>query len=178
MAIALFGGSFDPIHRGHILVIKKTLSSLPIKKLIVMPAWLNPHKNNSFAPPSLRTKWVKKSLFIISKKIEVSTYEIDQNRAVRTIETIRALKQKYGKIYLIIGSDTLAKLPTWKEYRRLRQEVTIVVASRKGSCQRHPYKRLKISSPISSTQVRKRVSRNFLPSCVAKEIQNYYKGIK
>lgn len=178
MAIALFGGSFDPVHRGHILIIQKALHSLPIKKIVIMPTWLNPHKLGFFATPMLRAKWLTSAVSHLSKKIEVSMYEINQNKAVPTIQTIRALKQKYGKIYLIIGSDTLAGLPTWKEYRRLRQEATIVVASRKGSHQRHPYKKLKVSSPISSTQVRKRVSRSLLPSCVAKEIQNYYKGLK
>ena len=59
MAIALFGGSFDPPHSGHITVIYEALKSLPIERVIVVPAYVNPFKSGTHAPASLRLQWLK-----------------------------------------------------------------------------------------------------------------------
>ena len=109
MKIALFGGSFDPVHLGHIEVAKKALKELDVDKLIIMPNYLNPLKSSFSAPSKLRFKWLKEA-FKEFKNVEISDYEIKKNRAVFSIETINHFKPTY----FIIGSDNLNTLHKWK----------------------------------------------------------------
>ena len=100
MKIALFGGSFDPPHAGHDAAVKAILSSLKPDLLIIMPSFLNPFKKSFSAPPQLRLRWCR-ALWSDAPHVEVSDYEISQNRSVSTIQSVKFLLEKYdanGKI--------------------------------------------------------------------------------
>ena len=129
MNIALYGGSFDPPHLGHVHVVHAALETLDIDKVIVVPAFVNPFKNGTHAPAELRLKWLQK-IFKDDKNVDVSDIEVTQNRAVRSIETVAQLADKYEKIYFIIGADNLAALEQWHRFDVLNTLVTWVVATR------------------------------------------------
>jgi len=93
--IALFGGSFDPPHAGHDAAVKAILSSLKPDLLIIMPSFLNPFKKSFSAPPQLRIRWCR-ALWSDAPHVEVSDYEISQNRSVSTIQSVKFLLEKYG----------------------------------------------------------------------------------
>ena len=95
MKIALFGGSFDPPHAGHDAAVKAILSSLKPDLLIIMPSFLNPFKKSFSAPPQLRLRWCR-TLWSDAPGVEVSDYEILQNRSVPTIQSVKFLLEKYG----------------------------------------------------------------------------------
>lgn len=95
MKIALFGGSFDPPHAGHDAAVKAILSSLKPDLLIIMPSFLNPFKKSFSAPPQLRLRWCR-ALWSDAPGVEVSDYEISQNRPVPTIQSVKFLLEKYG----------------------------------------------------------------------------------
>lgn len=95
MKIALFGGSFDPPHAGHDAAVKAILSGLKPDLLIIMPSFLNPFKKSFSAPPQLRLKWCR-ALWGDTPYVEVSDYEILQNRSVPTIQSVKFLLEKYG----------------------------------------------------------------------------------
>ena len=95
MKIALFGGSFDPPHAGHAAAVKAILSSLKPDLLIIMPSFLNPFKKSFSAPPQLRLRWCR-ALWSDTPGVEVSDYEISQNRSVPTIQSVKFLLEKYG----------------------------------------------------------------------------------
>ena len=95
MKIALFGGSFDPPHAGHAAAVKAILSSLKPDLLITMPSFLNPFKKSFSAPPQLRLRWCR-ALWSDTPGVEVSDYEISQNRSVSTIQSVKFLLEKYG----------------------------------------------------------------------------------
>ncbi|WP_298755752.1 ribosome silencing factor [uncultured Campylobacter sp.] len=95
MKIALFGGSFDPPHAGHDAAMKAILSSLKPDLLIIMPSFLNPFKKSFSAPPQLRLRWCR-ALWNDAPGVEVSDYEISQNRPVPTIQSVKFLLEKYG----------------------------------------------------------------------------------
>lgn len=95
MKIALFGGSFDPPHAGHDAAVKAILSSLKPDLLIIMPSFLNPFKKSFSAPPQLRLRWCR-ALWSDAPGVEVSDYEISQNRSVPTIQSVKFLLEKYG----------------------------------------------------------------------------------
>ena len=95
MKIALFGGSFDPPHAGHDAAVKAILSGLKPDLLIIMPSFLNPFKKSFSAPPQLRLRWCR-ALWGDTPYVEVSDYEILQNRSVPTIQSVKFLLEKYG----------------------------------------------------------------------------------
>jgi nicotinate-nucleotide adenylyltransferase len=173
-SIALFGGSFDPPHLGHVAVVDAILSTLDIKKVIIMPAYLNPFKSKVFAPPELRLKWLK-GIFSSYDKVEVDDFELQCKRSVTTLETLRYLQKKYEKIYLVIGADNLAKLSDWHGYKELKKLVTFVVASRDDIEIPQGYIALHVDAPVSSTTLRNKMKKEFLPTPVAEQIVQYYK---
>ena len=95
MKIALFGGSFDPPHAGHDAAVKAILSALKPDLLVIMPSFLNPFKKSFSAPPQLRLRWCR-ALWSDAPHVEVSDYEISQNRPVPTIQSVKFLLEKYG----------------------------------------------------------------------------------
>lgn len=130
--IALFGGSFDPPHLGHLAVIKAALKELEISKLFIMPAFLSPFKKSSLFSAQTRFFWLKE-LCENFEKVEVSDYEISQNRPVITLQSVNFLAQKYnikGEIFLIIGADILGTLSRWEGILELSKKVKLVIAKR------------------------------------------------
>lgn len=105
MKIALFGGSFDPPHAGHDAAVKAILSSLKPDLLVIMPSFLNPFKKSFSAPPQLRLRWCR-ALWSDVPRIEVSDYEISQNCPVPTIQSVKFLLEKYGKIAAEAAAST------------------------------------------------------------------------
>ncbi|WP_297883035.1 ribosome silencing factor [uncultured Campylobacter sp.] len=105
MKIALFGGSFDPPHAGHDAAVRAILSSLKPDLLVIMPSFLNPFKKSFSAPPQLRLRWCR-ALWSDSPHVEVSDYEISQNRPVPTIQSVKFLLEKYGKIAAEMADGT------------------------------------------------------------------------
>ena len=173
MKTAIFGGSFDPVHLGHIEVVKKALSELDIDKLIILPNYLNPLKHSFSAPPKLRLKWLRE-VFKNYPKVEVSDFEIKKNRPVYTIESVTHFKPSY----FIIGSDNLKTLDKWKDIDKLKNMVEFVVATRgevdKKLLEKHNIKKiLKVNIPISSTEIRN-CKFKFLPKEIEKEIKEFY----
>lgn len=172
--IALFGGSFDPPHLGHVAIVERALEQLDIEKLVIVPAYLNPFKSHSHAPAPLRLKWLKK-IFSDQKNVEVNDFEITMNRAVPTIETVKYFSRKNQKIYFIIGADNLASLGQWHHFDELDRIVTWVVASR-GNIDIPPaYITLDITESVSSTELRRQKKHHKLPPSVAREITQFYK---
>ena len=176
MKKAIFGGSFDPPHSGHLDIIKQTLASLDVDKVIVVPAFLNPFKSKSYAPAYLRLKWLE-TMTKELENVEVSSYEIDQNRAVASIETVNHFTDASDTIYLIIGADNLQGLPKWKNFEDLDQKVSWVVATRDGISIPPQYLRLNVDQNVSATQLRQSVNEAYLDKSIADEIITYYKDI-
>ena len=176
MKVAIFGGSFDPPHIGHIQIVQKALQSLDIDIIIVVPTYLNPFKSSYAAPPKLRLRWLKK-IFLNQKKVVVSDFEIRRNRPTYAIETVNYIRKKYRpkKIYYIIGSDNLPTLHKWKNYPKLKKLVEFVVVTRPGYRYKTRFKTIRLNVDISSTKLRKKPIKRYLPKIVAWEIVRFYK---
>jgi len=175
--IALFGGSFDPPHIAHEALVKALLEIEGIDKVVVMPTYLNPFKSHFFAPSELRLKWLKK-IFSDSNKVEVSDFEVRQNKKVPSIESVKHLLKSYKKIYLVIGADNLSSLSKWTSFDELNSLVTFIVASRDSVDIPESYLRLNIDIDVSSTMLREDLDITKLPSKCADEIIKFYQGKK
>ena len=156
-SVAIFGGSFDPPHRGHQQIVALALEALAIEKLIVVPAYLNPFKQSSLASPSLRLEWCH-TLFDPLERVMVSDYEISRGKSTYTSQTIRHFQRDYNVNYLIIGSDNLDTLTLWHEFEWLNAEVTWVIATRSGSEMNtdrlNQWIKLELDETVSSSRIR------------------------
>jgi len=177
MNIALYGGSFDPPHLGHVHVVHAALKTLNVDKIIVVPAYVNPFKSGTHAPAELRLKWLQK-IFEETKNVDVSDIEVSQNRAVRTVETVTQFADKYEKIYFIIGADNLATLHEWHRFDELNSLVTWVVATRDKIEIEDGYIQLAVDQPFSSSELRKELNDEHLPKEVAASIKTFYETNK
>jgi len=174
--IALFGGSFDPPHNGHVAVVQAALKQLDIDKLIIVPAYKNPFKTATTAPPSLRLQWLQ-DIFTAYPHVEISDFEITKECAVPTIETVAYFQrcEQPSQLFLIIGADNLASLPQWHRYSELKKQVTFVVAHRDHVTIPPHYRDLHVNVPISSTTLRAGKEHTFIPERVRHAITSYYK---
>lgn len=175
MQIAIFGGSFDPIHIAHEAIVKETLKTLDIDKLIVVPTYLNPFKHSFYLEPKTRFNLLQK-VFDKFEKVEVSDYEINQKKTSYSINTVNYLKKLYNptKIYLIIGEDNLESLENWYQIDELKKIVEFVIASRKGFKINNAEKfiSLNIDIDISSTLLRNKIDFDYIPEEIKDDILN------
>jgi nicotinate-nucleotide adenylyltransferase len=173
--IAIFGGSFDPIHVAHVAIVENALSKLDIDKLIIVPTYLNPFKNSFNLNPKTRFELLKK-VFHKFENVEISDYEINQQKASYSIDTVNYLKDLYkpSKIYLIIGEDNIKNLDKWYKFDELKKLVEFVVASRTGfgTKKANEFKSLDININISSTELRDKINLDYIPIEIKDDILN------
>ncbi len=172
--IALFGGSFDPPHKGHEAIVKELLALKYINKVVVMPTYLNPFKSNSFAPSTMRLKWLK-NIFALFKNVEISSFEVDLEKKVPSIQSVQYLLKSYKKVYLVIGADNLTSLSKWTDYDELNKLVTFIVASRDNIEVPNTFLKLHVEEDISSTDLRKKITKENLSEICSDEIIKFYK---
>lgn len=156
-SVALFGGSFDPPHLGHLSIVKEALNVLEIDKLIVIPAFLNPFKSSSEALPLQRLKW-SKELFGTISKVFISDYEINQAKSIKTSQTLAHFQEQYNVKYIIIGADNLASIQKWHNFKILNEQISWIIATRESyaleTTALREFKLLKVNVNISSTEIR------------------------
>ena len=175
MQIAIFGGSFDPVHTAHVTIVNKALESLCVDKIIVVPTYLNPFKNHFYLEPNLRFSLLKK-VFHDDEKVEICDYEVKQNKAVYSFETVKYLKKLYkpSKIYIIIGEDNIKDLNKWHKIDELKEIAEFVVATRIGYKHRelNSFRILEVDVNISSTKLRENLDLTFIPEQIKEDIIN------
>jgi nicotinate-nucleotide adenylyltransferase len=129
--IGILGGSFDPPHKGHIYISKKSIKLLKLEKVIWAITKKNPLKKTPFFSLNLRKKLCRK-LIKSHKKIQLNYYE-DKLKSKTSITLLKFLKKRHKcKIFFIIGSDNLINFHKWKSYKELLKLCILVVFSRKG----------------------------------------------
>ncbi len=176
MNIAIFGGSFDPPHIGHEKIVEEALDILDIDKLIIVPTYLNPFKSSFKIEPKDRLRLVQE-LFSDVENVEVSGFEIEQNRSVYAVESVEYFKELYKpkNIYLIIGADNLEKLHLWHNYDKLSSMVEFVVVKRDNIDIIRGYKVLdEVDIDISSTYLRDELDMKFIPQKIRKEVKDIW----
>lgn len=178
MNIAIFGGSFDPVHIGHETIAYQTLEVLDIDKLFIVPTFLNPFKQKSHFSAIERFNLLKECF--IDEKIEISDFEIKQSMPVHTIKTIKHLKSKINpnKIYLIIGADNLEKLHLWQGFDELQDLVSFVVISRDENVLKNDiiqFKNIDLKLNISSTAIRENLDLRYIPKIIQQKVKKLWK---
>ena len=162
--IAILGGSFDPVHKGHIQIAKQAKSDLDLDKVILLPCQRSPHKdNNTIANENQRVEM----LSLASSQhdwIEISEWELNQETPSYSLLAARHFKETYPEaiLYWIIGNDQWKKITTWYNIAELAKIITFIVFTRDQEC---PLDNPEIKSHIinynfdaSSTEIRQNLS--------------------
>lgn len=135
MNIGVFGGTFDPIHFGHLAAAEAMRSTLSLAKIIFVPTgqpWLK--ADLPISPPEQRLEMVRLAI-ADERYFEVSTAEVDRRGPSYTVDTIDMLQREFGseaKLFFLVGSDALSDFPRWKEPARLIRICNLVAFSRPG----------------------------------------------
>ena len=131
-AIGIFGGSFDPPHKGHIEISKISLKKIKLKNVYWVITKKNPFKNKSFFSLEQRIRKTKKALEKF-KNINVIYLEdkIRSSRMIKVINHLRKVK-KQNDLYLILGSDNLLNFHRWTSWKKIVKLAKLVVFSRRG----------------------------------------------
>jgi nicotinate-nucleotide adenylyltransferase len=150
MKIAILGGTFNPIHIGHLILAEEAREKLGLERIIFVPAYLPPHKDNSHIAEALHRYSMVKLAIKKNNYFSVSDIEIKRDGRSYTIDTVREFKRTYpdDDLYFIIGSDLLKYLDDWKDLDEIIKMVKFVVATRPG------YLLEKIPSHIATLPIR------------------------
>ncbi len=183
--IALFGGSFDPIHMGHLLVAQAAREELGLDRLFFIPAAQSPFKpDQKPTVPKERLRLLR--LALVGKTwCEVDEQEIKRGGISYTIDTVRDYNRRFqgAEVFYLIGADNVAHLPKWREASELARLVEFVVIPRPGQTDvpiPAPFRgRMLKGFPlgVSSSQIRARVKAgspidHLVPTAVAEAIRN------
>lgn len=131
MKIALLGGTFNPIHIGHLILAQEAWHQLELDKVVFVPAYMPPHKQiDGAVAPGDRLNMVCLALEGVPY-CAISTCEIDQRKVCYTIDTIRYFKKNSDEEYFFIaGADAAEDISSWKDHDALLDETKFVIATR------------------------------------------------
>lgn len=136
MKVGLFGGSFDPIHRGHINPVQEARRSLGLDRVIYLPTAKPPHKpGRVLAPAHARYTMVELAL-LGEEGLYASPHELTPGRPAYTIETLECFRREMpdadAELFLLIGGDSFADLHLWVRFREIPSLARVVVLARPG----------------------------------------------
>jgi nicotinate-nucleotide adenylyltransferase len=181
--IAIFGGTFDPIHKSHIQTAELAFKSFNLKKMIFVIAYTPPHKTKQYAYIEDRISMLKLAAGNM-QKTEISLYEAQKFETVYSYQTLDYFNSLYteDEICMVIGSDSLLDLPTWKNIDYMAGRYKFIVAKRPGFEVNKNVKYLdrcifidKKTEDISSTEIRRLVKEDYkkAASLLDKKVYNY-----
>jgi nicotinate-nucleotide adenylyltransferase len=131
--VGLFGGTFNPIHNGHILIARAAASQFGLSHVVFVPNGIPPDRGKEVRPGKEDRFQMVAGAVAAEDGLDVSRVEVDRKGPSYTIDTIRALKQDYPEgICFIVGADRLAQIDRWKEPEAIIASVPFIVAPRAG----------------------------------------------
>jgi nicotinate-nucleotide adenylyltransferase len=187
--IGVLGGTFDPIHMGHLVVAEEARIKLELREILFVPAgqpWLKLDRN--ITPAVHRVEMVRRAI-ADNPPFKLCTLEVERAGPSYTVDTLTMLRKQLGSeasLFFILGRDTLSELPLWKEPEKLVQLCRLVVAPRLGS---KDLKHLEAAIPrlldkviqldmpvigISSSEIRQRIAQGLpIRYLVPAEVERY-----
>jgi len=183
--IAVYGGTFDPVHNGHLITALYLLETRELDKIIFIPSFISPHKIEQNSSNSVHRLNMVNLALQDYPKFEYSDFEIIQGEISYTYKTLQELRKQYENIELVIGFDNLVTFTEWKYPEKIVGLAKLVVLKREIDEKDYktnkffPYAEI-VNSPIieiSSTQIRERVAtgKNISPLVPQKVKEYIYK---
>ncbi|MEG0068773.1 nicotinate (nicotinamide) nucleotide adenylyltransferase [Cetobacterium sp.] len=162
MKIGIYGGSFNPIHNGHIYMARFIIKHLKLDKLFIIPVGKPSHRENSLVDGELRIEMCKEA-FKKDLKIEVLDIEVASKELSYTYDTLIKIMERYpgNEYFEIIGEDSGAYFHKWKNYKEILKKSKVVILQREGyTTNLKDENIIQVKNPFlnfSSTRVRERI---------------------
>jgi len=183
--IAIYGGTFDPVHHAHLILAREAIETLDLDKVILVPAAISPLKKAApVASGEVRLAMLQAAIKG-DPKFEVDECELRRPPPSYTIDTVEEIRGRNcdASIYCLIGEDNVGQLPQWHRFAELEKMVRFVILDRSGKQPSHSYPLIHRRIDISATEIRRRVAQNepiryLVPDSVEKIIQReeLYRG--
>ncbi len=135
MKVGIFGGTFDPVHTGHLVVAEQVMGELDLARVVFVPGGLPPHKEASSVRADAESRLAMVEAAVEgNERFSVSRVEVDAGKPMHSVETVGILKQMLpdDELFFISGADEVSNLLAWKEPDQLLEEVVMVAATRPG----------------------------------------------
>ncbi|HEY5648685.1 MAG TPA: nicotinate-nucleotide adenylyltransferase [Nitrospiria bacterium] len=133
--IGILGGTFDPIHKGHIAIAEAVRKRVGLDRILLIPSNRPPHKTDRKILPGRHRHAMVRLAVKGHRYLEASGLEYRRPGKSYTVDTLRALRKKYGgttELFLILGVDAFLDLPSWRAPQEILRSVNVVVVSRPG----------------------------------------------
>ena len=165
MKLGLFGGTFDPVHRGHIAVAIAAAGRFRLDRVLLIPSGFPPHKHTPVgAPYEDRYRMVELACGADSRleasRLEAPDGSRERHYSVETIERVRAQLSPGDELFFIIGADAFAEISLWKQWQQVIRLVEFIVVSRPEAAGGEPPAGARVHwlndvrVPVSSTEIR------------------------
>jgi len=135
LRVGIFGGTFDPVHQGHMIVAEQVMNELHLDHVVFVPGGIPPHKDASSVRANAEDRFAMVKVAVAGNaKFSVDRVEVDAGRPMHSVETVSIFKERSPKDewFFITGADEVANLLAWKEPDRLLEQVVMVAATRPG----------------------------------------------
>jgi nicotinate-nucleotide adenylyltransferase len=132
MRLGIYGGTFDPVHLGHLILAESCLHACQLDEIWFMPAAISPFKQDSRPTPGKQRLEMLKFAIAGHPRFRLSTLELDRTGPSYTVDTLRQLRRNHpdDELFLLMGADAVQELPDWKEPREILQLAEIIACSR------------------------------------------------
>jgi nicotinate-nucleotide adenylyltransferase len=132
--VGIYGGTFDPVHNGHLSVAAALSEAFAFDQLLFVPAFVPPHKRTREIASPFHRYAMAVLATLGNAKMQVSTVELEAPARPYTIETLGRLQEREqgAQLFFIMGADSFAEVMSWRAYERLLGEYRVVVAARPG----------------------------------------------
>ncbi|OGF46945.1 MAG: nicotinate (nicotinamide) nucleotide adenylyltransferase [Candidatus Firestonebacteria bacterium RIFOXYA2_FULL_40_8] len=182
MRIGLFGGTFDPVHLGHLIAAEDIMKTCKLDRVVFIPSARPPHKNEkSLTSVKDRYNMVKLAIKPFTG-FELSDYELKKTGKSFTIDTVRYFISKYpktDKLYFIVGADIVEQLSTWKSWKELIKEIHFLIMTRPGfkvdkkACKIGTHVEIR-NIDVSSSEIRHMIKKGLPPTFMVPETVEKY----
>ncbi len=158
MRIALFGGTFDPIHHGHLILARDAIELLKLDRVIFIPAALSPHKPGTRPAPAHVRRDMVAAAIDGEKRFELDESELNRPGPSFSVETAEHVRERFpdAQLFYLIGYDNVAELHTWRRIDDLRRLVEFIVFDRGTGSDCHGMQVVPRRVDISATEIRGR----------------------
>jgi nicotinate-nucleotide adenylyltransferase len=133
--VGIFGGTFDPVHQGHMVIAEQVMGELGFSHVLFVPGGIPPHKEASSVRASAEDRFdMVEAAVAENERFSVDRVEVNAGRPMHSVETVGILKERSpgDEWYFISGADEVSNLLAWKDPDRLLEEVVMVAATRPG----------------------------------------------